>query len=203
MKILTSFLLLFLLPACSYSKEVSRTSVRVDGQFLFLKGIFDQNTNQLVKDTLVANPAITTLVFTDNGGSINDEATLELGRYIRKKGLNTHIATGGSIASGGLSLFLSGIKRSKGQNIQIGVHSWQHCQGQGDEQVCKDAQDHAKDDPGHDLHKDYVEEMLGKTEFYWFSIYAAVSSDIYWLTEGDMNQYALINHKLSQPAEVK
>lgn len=192
-KIFTSVFFIISLMACTYSKDSSLTEIKVDGDKLILKGTFDQYTNNLIKNALSSNSNITMIVFTENGGSINDDATLGLGRYIRAKGLNTHIASGGSIASGGLSLFLSGVKRSRGQNVRIGVHSWQHCQGEGNNQVCKDARDYPKDDSGHNFHKDYVEEMLGNTDFYWFCINAAASEEIHWLTKEDYERFPIFN----------
>lgn len=192
-RILTSFLLIVLLSACISPKDAGLTKVRVEGDKLFLKGTFDKHTNMLVKDALAENSNITTLVFTENGGSINDSATLALGRYIRKEGLNTHIATGGSVASGGLSLFLSGVARSMGEEVKIGVHSWQHCQGHDDEiKKCTDAKDYPRNHTQHRLHKDYVAEMLGSPDLYWFSIYSSSSDSIYWLTDEDIEKFRII-----------
>ncbi len=39
-------------------------------------------------------------------------------------GINTHVLDNGEIVSGGVDLFLAGIKRSVGSNVKIGVHAW-------------------------------------------------------------------------------
>lgn len=139
------------------------------------------------------NPRIDTLAFTANGGSIDDEATLALGRRIRARGLETRVIGDGAIASGGVSLFLAGVRRTVERGAKIGVHSWQHCWGDADgrEPGCRQASDHPRDDPGHRLHGDYTEEMLGSRDFYWFAIEASPSHAIHWMSDEEIERYGL------------
>lgn len=173
--------------------------MRVVGDHLYLLGTFDGRTGEQVRAALQAQPSISTLVFTANGGSINDDATLALGREIRQRGLATYLIGDGVIASGGVSLFLSGVTRTIERGAKIGVHSWEHCWGDDDgQQQCKQAQDHERDDPGHDLHGDYTSEMLGSRDFYWFAIAAAESSSIHWLTDAQIETHGLATDGLTE-----
>ncbi len=96
----------------------------MEGSNLYLLGTFDGATPSVVEQALRENPRIDTLVFTANGGSVDDEATLALGRSIRAHGLATRVIGDGVIASGGVSLFLAGAHRTVERGAKIGVHSW-------------------------------------------------------------------------------
>ena len=107
-------------------------------------------------------------MFTVNGGSEDDEAVLNLGRYIRKVGLDTHLIEGGVIASGGVSLFLAGTKRSIGKDALVGVHSWQHCSNRN--LPCRTATEFTHSVSAHDLHKNYIVDMLSVDRFTGFQL---------------------------------
>ena len=171
----------------------SQTRVVVDGNALYLLGTFDGGTPALIEEALDASAEIDTLVFTINGGSVDDDATLSLGRRLRARGIRTKVVSDGVIASGGVSLFLSGTHRSVERGAKIGVHSWQHCWGDADGQEpgCRQAMDHPRDDPGHALHGDYTDEMLGSRDFYWFAIEASPSDSIHWMTDAEIERFGL------------
>lgn len=171
----------------------SRTQVVVEGDALFLLGTFDSETPALIEGALEATPDIDTLVFTANGGSVDDAATLALGRRLRARGIRTRVVADGVIASGGVSLFLSGTERVVERGAKIGVHSWQHCWGDADGQEpgCRQAMDHPRDDPGHALHGEYTAQMLGSRDFYWFAIEASPSDSIHWMTDAEIERFGL------------
>ena len=170
----------------------TRTTLEVDGGRLFLLGTFDHGTYKAVLDTLDAHPEVDTLVFTANGGSVDDECTLNLGREIRRRGINTHLIEDGVLASGGVSLFLAGSRRTVEATPLLGVHSWQHCSQSGDQPAtCTDASDYPASDEQHLLHKSYISEMLGSDAFYWHSIRAAPSNSIHWLTDSELETFGL------------
>lgn len=183
-------------------QEQSQTVVRVVKDNLFLLGTFDEHTSHKVITALERSPQVTQLVFTANGGSLNDQDTLKLGRYIRRERLNTYLIEDGVIASGGVSLFLSGIKRSIGDGSYVGVHAWAQCSGYGDSAHCTPATNFAKNDRAHDLHQDYINEMLGRDDFYWFSIGAAPYDGIHWLSQNELTQFNVVNHDQTKPIEV-
>jgi hypothetical protein len=172
--------------------QQTRTTLEVDGGRLFLLGTFDHGTYKAVLDTLDAHPEVDTLVFTANGGSVDDECTLDLGREIRRRGINTHLIEGGVLASGGVSLFLAGSERTAEATPLLGVHSWQHCSQSGEQPAtCRDASDYPANDEQHLLHKRYISEMLGSDAFYWHSIRAAPSNSIHWLTDSELEAFGL------------
>ncbi len=149
------------------------TQAIVDGDKLYLLGTFDHGTYKQVLDLLDSHPDVRTIVFTANGGSIDDVRTLALGRELRKRGLNTHLVSNGVIVSGGVSLFLSGVRRTAGHGALLGVHSWEQCWDYIVSSGCQDARDYPRTNEEHDLHGDYIETMLGDREFYWFAIGSA------------------------------
>lgn len=189
----------FLLVIAAISGTLARPETRylLEDDKLFLLGTFDAETRESILWYLKTEPQITTLVFTANGGSLDDSAVLSLGREIRQKGLHTHLVKNGVLASGGLSLFLSGVHRTHEGEALIGVHAWQNCHSEGDEQVCRDATEFPPDDPAHDLHGDYTEDMLGSRDLYWLAVESAPADSIHWLTEDEINQSGIFTTRQS------
>lgn len=192
----------FLLVIAAVSGTLARPETRyvLEGDKLFLLGTFDAETRESVLWYLDNKPQIKTLVFTANGGSLDDAAVLSLGRDIRQKGLNTHLVKHGVLASGGLSLFLSGVRRTHDGDALIGVHAWQNCHAEGDEQVCRDATEFPAGDPAHDLHGNYTAEMLGSRDLYWLAVESAPADSIHWLTQEEIDQTGIFTTK--QPSTV-
>lgn len=196
--------ILFVVVLCAFgtSQASGPFGVSAKRNNLYLIGTFDESTYTAVTEILDSNPNIDTIVFTANGGSVHDSSTLALGREIRRRGMNTHLVNGGVLASGGLSLFMAGNIRTMGSAPLVGVHSWQHCWREGSSvEQCKDAREHPRADPGHELHGNYTEEMLGKRDFYWFAIEAAPSTSIHWMRPEEIAEYELINSNV-QPSDV-
>lgn len=183
----------------------AETMLQIHGNYLYLLGTFDSGTAKSAIRLLNAHPEIHTLVFTANGGSVDDEGTLNLGRELRKRGINTHLIQDGVLASGGLSLFLAGERRSHDGPALIGVHAWQNCRsdddGNADGQICRDATEFPPEDPAHALHADYTREMLGSQALYDFAISAAPSSSIHWMTPSEINRYGIFNAETSGPED--
>jgi len=202
-KLFAFLILLGITSCCAIGREQTTTETVINkrGENLFLLGNFDSFTLDAVVKKLEKSPEITRIVFTANGGSNDDSATLKLGRFIRQEKLDTHVLEGGVIASGGVSLFLAGVKRSIGKNVYIGVHSWQHCSGSG-VLNCKSAKDFAHTDPAHRLHNDYIKEMLSTDSFYWFSINAAPQNSIHWLSSSEIQSFKLVNHSINENLEI-
>ncbi|MCC5878324.1 MAG: hypothetical protein JJU03_00305 [Idiomarina sp.] len=170
----------------------SETKLAIVDSDLFLLGTFDSYTSDTVIRKLEANPDITRLVLTANGGSIDDRDTLRLGRYIRAQRLNTHIVAKGVAASGGVSLFLAGVERSVGAGAFVGVHAWAQCSRHGSHNQCKPATEFERGNDAHDLHRDYIVEMLSDEAFYWFSINSAAHNSIHWLSEEELHQFQVV-----------
>ncbi len=133
-------------------------------------------------------PNVNRINIKECGGSLDDETNLELSRKIHKKGMHIHLADNGMIASGGVDLFVAGIKRSKGANCKIGVHSWS-----GNNET-------ATDFPvGHEYHLPYINYYVSvgftqqeAEEFYYFTINSAPADSIHWMTDEEISKYHLI-----------
>ncbi len=131
-----------------------------------------------------ANPNIKTIVEHSIGGSNDDETMIRLAYYIRSNGLNTKMLSTSEVYSGGVDLFLAGLERTMERGAIIGVHSW----SDGN----KDGVDYPRTSQEHELNRKYIEDMLGKDEFYWFTIYAAPADDIHVMSESEIEQYGLL-----------
>ena len=95
-----------------------------------------------------------------------------------------------SIASGGVDLFLAGVKRTRGDNVKLGVHSWSDESG-------NQASDYPEDSDEHKANITYYENLGYSSqwarEFYFFTIQAAPASDIHWMTENEITQFNIFN----------
>ncbi len=121
-------------------------------------------------------------------GSLDDEANLKLSKLVHDKAISTHVLDDGVIASGGVDFFLSGVKRTIGKNVKIGVHSWS-----GETEVATDFP------KGHKNHLPYIEyyKSIGFTQkeaedFYYFTINIAPANGIHYMSEEEMATYKII-----------
>lgn len=178
----------------------SRTRMAISDNALFLLGTFDDHTAAKAIGYLKQHSHIQVIVLTANGGSMNDEETLRFGRYIRANGLDTHLIKNGVAASGGVSLLLAGNNRSIGEGAHVGVHAWAQCRSR--ENICVPATDFAESDEAHSLHRNYIQQMLDKDDFYWFSIQAANHDSIHWLSEDELVQFDIANTSTYTPPEL-
>lgn len=71
------------------------------------------------------HPGIATIEMIDCPGTEDDLANLEVGRMIRAHGIVTHVPANGSVRSGGVELFLAGVRRYADPGSEFAVHSWQ------------------------------------------------------------------------------
>jgi hypothetical protein len=85
-------------------------------------------------------PSITQIDMIDCPGTGDDEANFAIARMIRKAGITTYIPDGGSVRSGGVELFLAGVRRVADPGAEFAVHSWQDQDG-------LEAEDIAANDP--------------------------------------------------------
>ena len=164
--------------------QVTLTKVAVENDKIYLMGDFNSQSYDQVKQIIDNNTNVKTIVLTANSGSLDDEVTFKLARYIRTKELNTHLLSQSVIASGAVDLFLAGINRTIETGAQLGVHSWSD--------GSKQANDFPRDHPDHDFNADYIKDMIGTDEFYWFTIYAAPADSIYWMKENEIEKYKLL-----------
>jgi hypothetical protein len=164
------------------------TIFEVKGNEVYMSGLINSQTyNQFVK-IIEENPQITTIVELDMEGSIDDHTMIKLAYYVREKGLNTKLLSYSDINSGAVDLFLAGVKRTMEKGAHIGVHSWSN--------GFKEAKEFPKDAKEHEMNRKYIEDMLGKDEFYWFTIYVAPAGEIYEMTEEEIQKYGLLTQPI-------
>jgi len=169
------------------------TELEIDGRRLYLLGPLNSKTFDQVQAAFNRHPEIDTLVLTAMPGSVDDETTFEMGRWLRLRGVKTHLLSNSVIASGAVDLFLSGVERTAEIGAQLGVHSWSDGR--------QDAKDLPRDHHGHRLNASYIEEMLGVDTFYWFTIDAAPSEDLHWLETSEVDHFALLTSPWQKPSE--
>ena len=161
--------------------EITRFEVK--GDKLYVAELLNSKTFGQIQRVVGDNPQVKTLVFTAMEGSIDDETTFKMGRWIRKQGLSTHLTARSVIASGAVDLYLSGVNRTMEDGAKLGVHSWSD--------GIKEAADFPRDSKEHALNKDYIVAMDVTEDFYWFTIYEAPADSIHWMTNAEITKYGL------------
>ena len=88
-----------------------------------------------------------------------------------------------------MDFFVAGIKRTRGSNTKIGVHSWA-----GPDFTATDFPE------GHEYHLPYINYYIAvdytqqqqAEDFYYFTIYAADADDIHWMTDEQIALYNIL-----------
>ncbi len=165
-------------------KGQGELSFYVDENAAYLSGVLDSQLPEQLKAMLSEHPNVTELVLVDVPGTLDQAATIEAARMIRRLGLNTHIARTGYVLSGGVDLFLGGVERSIGAGAGVGVHSW------------RDAREWGSDvniaDPIHASYINFYLSMGIPERFYWFTLDAAPSERVYFLSPEEIYDYQLV-----------
>ena len=117
-----------------------------------LNGSIESDTPAQFAAMLRAFPAIRQIDMVDCPGTGDDEANLALARMVRKAGIATFVPNNGSVRSGGVELFLAGVKRSAAPNAEFAVHSWLDEDGM-------EPDDYADSDPVNREYVNYYREM--------------------------------------------
>ena len=172
-----------------YLNLVETTDFRVEGAVVRMSGEINGKTYDRFVELHEANPQITTLYEDTVPGSLDDETMIGLSYYVRRQGLQTMIGCESAIYSGGVDLFLAGVERifdcaDKNVTPQIGVHAWSD--------GFKQATDYPRGSPEHESNRKYVEDMLGRDDFYWFTIRAAPADGIHLMTRAEIDRYGLV-----------
>jgi len=175
------------LPLIALHTVMSNTTMshfEVDENRLEMTGAINKRSPQQLRDVLDENPQIETVVIAHVEGSIDDNSTYEMARLIRSRQLATEVPSGGLAESGGVHLFIAGVRRSLGPGAQLGVHEWRN--------FTNAASDYPPDDPIHEPDRAFVEEMLGSDDFYWFTIQAATWKQMHHLTNAEIERFGLV-----------
>lgn len=178
-------LLIVVKPGGTVASEDEKLTFLVKGNQAEMTGVIDSDTPKAIEKLLKEHPNLTTIVMKNVPGSMDDEANLKASLLVRQHGLNTVVPKDGMIASGGTDFFLAGVKRTVEEGAKVGVHSW-----------ASDSIDNAsllpKNDLEHKKYLDYYEAIGIPASFYWFTIEAAVASDMHWMTHEEMVKYQMI-----------
>jgi hypothetical protein len=158
--------------------------IDVEGNSAYLSGVLGSDLVKQLSDMVRKNPNVTDLVLVDVPGSVDQEATMEGARLIRRLGLNTSIAQTGYVLSGGVDLFLGGVTRSIGAGAGVGVHAW------SDGTRIK-ATNLNVSDPVHAAYVNFYLEMGVPERFYWFSLDAAPADRVYFLSPEEVYDFQL------------
>ena len=163
-----------------------RLLMEVRGDLLFARGVVNGNSLREAIELLNGSPGVRTLVLTWVPGSVDDEVNLALGRTLSDAGMTTYLPSEGMVASGGTDLLVAGARRIVECGALVGVHSWASGSVNGN--------DIPRDDPRHSLYLDYYRYIGIAEAFYWFTLEAAPPESVHWMTEDEMERYAVHTH---------
>jgi ATP-dependent protease ClpP protease subunit len=150
-----------------------------------LIGSIESETPDRFRALLRAYPAVKQIDMIECPGTGDDEANLILARMIRNAGLSTYVPNGGSVRSGGVELFLAGLKRKADPGAEFAVHSWRDEDG-------FEADDYASDDPAHQAYIAYYREMGmsdAKARAFYQMTNSAPHDDALYLKASDIAAY--------------
>jgi len=162
------------------------TRLIIEKNRAILTGVLGVLTYVQIKNLIKNHPEINTLVLQDVPGSMNDPVNMHTGRLIRKAGYKIVVPANSEVASGGVDLFCSGKERIAEPGARLGVHSWYYNGISAD--------DLPEDSPAHLAQIHYFTEMLGEKgrDFYFYTLRAAHSDGIHWMTKDELKEWGLI-----------
>lgn len=166
------------------------TSFELVWDEIYMNWLINSQTYKQFVKIIEENPYVKTIVQLEMEGSIDDDAMIKLAYYVREKGLNTKLLYFSDINSGAVDLFLAWVERTMEKGAHIWVHSWSN--------GFRQAKDFPKDAEEHEQNRKYIEKMLWKDDFYWFTIYAAPANGIYWMSEVEIEKYWLLTKPIIQ-----
>jgi len=157
---------------------------------VIMNGEIDTKTPHYWDNYIAKYPNTNKIIMKNCPGSSNDEANLTAARKVKKQNVSIHLPANAVIASGAVDFFLAGTERSREEGSKIGVHAW------------SDGKKEASDFPrGHKFHQPYIKYYIDMgfpqkdaNDFYFFTINAASSSSIHWMTNREIKQYKLITN---------
>ncbi len=161
----------------------------VDPHTIELNGVIDNQSPAQFKRLLAAHPNMQKINMVECPGSEDDDANLALARMVRKAGLKTHVPSNGSIRSGGVELYLAGVKRSFDPGAQFGVHSWKDDTG-------REARDYGDNHNVHSAYLNFYKEVGFNPEqakaFYSFTNKTGFNG-IHYMTPVELARFGLAN----------
>lgn len=154
-----------------------------------LVGETDESSPAQFAALLKEFPEISRLDLVEVPGTEDDRANLKLGRMIRARGIATHVPDGGSVRSGGVELFLAGVRHTAAPGAEFAVHSWADEDG-------REARDYPVDAPENRAYLAYYREMgmdAGQASAFYAMTNSVPFDQARWLTAADMGKWVAIN----------
>ena len=164
--------------------KVNSVTFDARGDAFVMRGVITNSTPRDLREAMEEFPGLTRIVMQDVPGSVDDVANLEAGRMVRRAGLTTIIPANGMVASGGTDFFLAGRERIVEVGACIGVHAWSGGLGMKPENLSRSHE-------AHRMYLDYYAEIGTNPAFYWYTLEAAPSSAIHWMSDQEMRDYAV------------
>ena len=173
-------------------EELRGAHFEVNGTDAVMSGVIGPTTPGRVLELILEHPRVERIVMQDVPGSMDDDSNLRAARWVRRRGLATHVPEDGEVASGGTDFFQAGTTRTRGEGARFGIHSWS---GLGEEGA-----DVPKDDPEHRKYVEYCREMGIPESFYWYTLEAAPADDIHWMNDEELTRFGMLTND-APPAE--
>ncbi len=161
----------------------------LDPHTVELNGETDSDTPQQFRTLLKSHPGVRLINMVECAGTVDDEANLEVARMIRRAGIDTHVPANGSVRSGGVELFLAGVRRSREPGAEFGVHSWEDEAGHQANEV-------SADDPINREYVTYYQEVGLAPDtakaFYAFTNQTPFEN-IHYMTDDELKRFSITN----------
>ncbi len=161
----------------------------VDAKTVELYGTIDVNSPAEFRNLVAAYPSVSLIRMVECPGTLDDQANFEVARMVRARGMATLVPAKGSVRSGGVELFLAGVKRTAEPGAEFGVHSWQDDEGH-------QAKDAPADDDTASEYVNYYKAMGLAVDtaqaFYAFTNKTAFEN-IHYMTPAELAQFHLTN----------
>ncbi|SIN59937.1 hypothetical protein SAMN02745824_0475 [Parasphingorhabdus marina DSM 22363] len=154
-----------------------------------MRGTVDSDSPGQFAAMMRQYPGIRQIEMIDCSGSIDEDANLRLARQIRQAGINTHVPAHGSVRSGAVELFLSGIRHTADPGAEFVVHSWIDEDG-------VEASEYPANDPVHAEYLDYYAEMgvpRDKARAFYDLTNSVPFAEQLKLTSSDLARYQLLH----------
>jgi hypothetical protein len=161
----------------------------IDARTVELRGATDADSPAQFQAMLARYPNIRLIRMIDCAGTMDDEANFAVARMIRARNINTFVPKNGSIRSGGVELFVAGVRHSAELGAEFGVHSWRDEDG-------NEAGTTPSDDPVHAEYINYYTAMglpaQTARDFYAFTN-ATRHAALHYMTPAELARFALLN----------
>jgi hypothetical protein len=161
----------------------------IDARTAELNGETDAHSPAQFAQLLATYPLLQRINMIECAGTVDDEANLKVARMIRRAGLSTHVPANGSVRSGGVELFMAGVRRTHEKGAEFGVHSWEDEDGH-------QARDVPADDPVNAAYVRYYQDVGLPAEtaraFYAFTN-ATPFDQLHVMSESELQHFHITN----------